>query len=306
MSEKLEGGGLADLIRAAGVNAKGYGTIPKAVMMDRRLTVCAKAIYAYFCSFCGAGSQAFPHVGKILRDMQISRNYYYRSLKLLKDYDYVRVEQERISGKFTRNIYTIVPCPSRGYTVKPPSCTPTGDTVKRDAYNNNTKNNNRYDILSYPSKKKHKGKGNTKPGMMDRIDRYTSLIKKNIDYDTLLLGGNEKFVNSIVATIVDALVSDAPTLRISGTDMNAAVVKERLLQLDYSDIGCILNSMGHVANHVRNPKNYLLTVLYNAPATSEMFWQSEITCTTRDFYNSGRTHKDYSKEIAEIEKRDTP
>jgi hypothetical protein len=34
----------------------GYGQIPKKVMMDKRLSVEAKAIYAYFCSYCGGGN----------------------------------------------------------------------------------------------------------------------------------------------------------------------------------------------------------------------------------------------------------
>ena len=29
----------------------GYGTVPKAVMLDRRLDIQAKGIYIYFCSF---------------------------------------------------------------------------------------------------------------------------------------------------------------------------------------------------------------------------------------------------------------
>ena len=304
MDGKTNGGDLVDLIRVEGVNAKGYGTIPKAVMLDRRLTICAKAIYAYFCSYCGAGSQAFPSFTKIIKDLQISKNFYYRNLNLLKQYDYVKVEQQRTGGQYKRNIYTLSPFPSTGETVDAPIPL-SGETVTRE-HNNNRDNNNRYDILSYQSKSAPKPKRKRRAGqitadMIDRIDHYSKLIKDNIEYDTLIGGGNEKFVNSIVATILDTLISEAPTFRINGADMDAAAVKQRLLQLDYFDIGCVLNSVDHVADHVRNPKSYLLTVLYNAPTTSEMYWKSEITCTTRDFVKSGRQHKDYSEEIMALE-----
>jgi len=300
LASRIDNGDLVDLIRVEGVNAKGYGTIPKAVMLDRRLTICAKAIYAYFCSYCGAGSQAFPSFTKIIKDLQISKNFYYRNLNLLKKYDYVKVEQQRTGGQYKRNIYTLSPFPSTGETVGAPIPL-SGETVTRE-HNINRDNNNRYDVPSYQSKpKRGRRAGQVTADMIDRIDRYSKLIKDNIEYDVLIGNGNDKFVNSIVATILDTLISDTPTFRINGADMDAAAVKQRLLQLDYFDIGCVLNSVDNIADHVRNPKSYLLTVLYNAPATSEMYWKSEITCTTRDFVKSGRQHKDYSAEIKALE-----
>ena len=65
-----EGG--EDLLRIEGVNAKGYGCIPKAVMKDRRLTLYAKAIYAYFRSYAGSGNRAFPSRATILYGLQIN------------------------------------------------------------------------------------------------------------------------------------------------------------------------------------------------------------------------------------------
>ena len=47
---------------AAGVyiDSKGYGKIYKSVMRDRNLPLLAKTIYAYFASFAGGGTTAFP------------------------------------------------------------------------------------------------------------------------------------------------------------------------------------------------------------------------------------------------------
>ncbi len=50
----------------------GYGTIAKAVMLDARLTLKSKGIYAYFCSFAGSGNSAFPKLKNILYHLQIS------------------------------------------------------------------------------------------------------------------------------------------------------------------------------------------------------------------------------------------
>ena len=87
--------------------SKGYGIIAKLAMQDRRLKPTSKAIYAYFCSFAGAGRTAFPSVSKIIYDLAITEDTYYKHFKPLKEFGYITVEQEKDStGKFKRNIYT--------------------------------------------------------------------------------------------------------------------------------------------------------------------------------------------------------
>lgn len=97
-----------DILRVEGINCKGYGIIPKAVMLDQRLTIQAKAIYAYFRSFAGAGTVAFPSVSKICYDLGFkTKDTFYKHRKLLEKYGYIKVEQKRDKGKFTYNIYTL-------------------------------------------------------------------------------------------------------------------------------------------------------------------------------------------------------
>ena len=69
---------LQDKLAVEGVNANGYGVMPKLVMQDKRLTIEAKSIYAYIVSFAGAGSTAFPSLRKILEDLQISEKRFYK------------------------------------------------------------------------------------------------------------------------------------------------------------------------------------------------------------------------------------
>ena len=45
---------LPDRLRLEGVNCLGYGVVPKYAMLDRDLSITAKAIYAYFCSMSGS------------------------------------------------------------------------------------------------------------------------------------------------------------------------------------------------------------------------------------------------------------
>ena len=109
---------LAELLRVEGVNAKGFGIIPKLLVLDTRLTAEAKAIYAFICSYAGGGNTEFPSVLKMCADFGISRNTYYKHYHLLIEYGYIKATQLHYSGAaegekaYSRNIYTLSNNPS--------------------------------------------------------------------------------------------------------------------------------------------------------------------------------------------------
>ena len=61
----------------------GYGTVTKATMLDQNLTIEAKAIYAYLCSFAGGKDDAWPSVSRICYDLKISKDRFYKHMNLL-------------------------------------------------------------------------------------------------------------------------------------------------------------------------------------------------------------------------------
>lgn len=109
---------LAELLRVEGVKAKGFGIIPKLLVLDTRLTAEAKAIYAFICSYAGGGNTEFPSVQKMCADLGISRNTYYKHYRLLGEYGYIKATQPHTFSsadggvKFLRNIYTLSINPS--------------------------------------------------------------------------------------------------------------------------------------------------------------------------------------------------
>lgn len=139
-----------DRIQGFKINSAGYGTIPKAVMQDRNLNISAKALYAYFCSFTGAGDTCFPTRKKICLDLGISNDTLGKQLRQLVDNGYILVEQIKENGRFSHNVYTlpseILPLPKFSDTEK----TGNGiigngdlDTKNNNNFkNNNSKNNN--------------------------------------------------------------------------------------------------------------------------------------------------------------------
>lgn len=91
------------------IYAKGYGVIAKAAMQDRRLSIEAKAIYAYMCSFAGAGETAFPSVKKICFDLKIDKKRYYNHVESLKERGYISSKRAYYTqtGKWANNVYQL-------------------------------------------------------------------------------------------------------------------------------------------------------------------------------------------------------
>lgn len=149
----------------------GYGTIPKSVMLDKRLSIQAKGIYTYFCSFAGSGNSAFPKLDNILYHLQISEDTYYKYYNQLIKANYIEVEQRQINGRLGVNDYyltenpdeeiakeiakkrvkvdikPILPFPKNQDTQK--QDTQKQDTQNQDTYNTNRTNTNRTNINSF-------------------------------------------------------------------------------------------------------------------------------------------------------------
>ena len=103
---RAEQGQDSDMLVFENAAAHGFGTIPKLVMLDPQLTPQAKAIYAYFASFAGAGTTAFPRRSTIMRELRIgSVETYYRHFNQLIEQGYLSVEQRKADGRFDYCVY---------------------------------------------------------------------------------------------------------------------------------------------------------------------------------------------------------
>lgn len=91
------------------VLSEGYGSIPKRVMKDKRLSIEAKAIYSYLCSYAGGGCEAYPSISKMVSDLSISENRFYRHFEYLIKLGYVRKHREiNDNNLLGHNVYELV------------------------------------------------------------------------------------------------------------------------------------------------------------------------------------------------------
>lgn len=101
---------MGDKIKLKGVMSKGYGTVPKLVMQDKDIDPEAKAIYAYICSFAGAGTSAFPGISIMCKELPMSEKRFHKFKNQLIKKGYLHIERERKSdgSGWGNNIYHLV------------------------------------------------------------------------------------------------------------------------------------------------------------------------------------------------------
>ena len=111
---------------------------------------------------------------------------------------------------------------------------------------------------------------------MDEREQYREIIEENIEYEIMKDRPDGDRLGEIVEIMLDAICSTAPTIRINGEDMPQQVVKSRFLKLDSSHIEYVFHAMKECPSNIRNIRAYLLTTLYNAPATMDNFYSAKV------------------------------
>ena len=106
------------------------------------------------------------------------------------------------------------------------------------------------------------------------VEIYREIIKDNIDYDVLKqsnrLDGDR--IDEIIDIILETVCTARKTLRIAGDDYPAELVKSKFLKLDHSHIEFVLDCMKQNTSKIRNIKQYLRAVLFNAPSTIDNYY----------------------------------
>ena len=110
------------------------------------------------------------------------------------------------------------------------------------------------------------------------MDGYRALIRENICYDDFVQEHpyDAAQLDEMVDLMVEAVCSRKETIRVAGNEFPQAVVKSRLLKLDGQHIRFVFDCLRENTTQIRNMKQYLLTVLYNAPVTMESHYAAQV------------------------------
>lgn len=102
---------------------------------------------------------------------------------------------------------------------------------------------------------------------VSEMESYRDLILENIEYDHLCreFTTYREDLDEIVELMVETVCAKRKTTRIAGSDFPHEVVRSRFLKLDCSHIEFVMECLRNNTTEIRNMKQYLLAVLFNAP-----------------------------------------
>ena len=133
------------------------------------------------------------------------------------------------------------------------------------SYNNNSNNklsNNKSSIIGF--------------------EKTEDEIREQIEYDFLVCDENQKLLDEIVMIISDVVNGTSPTVRVGKDSMPRGLVVARFCKLNSDHIFYVLSNIENSTQKIKHIKAYLITMLYNAPATME----SELTAVFSYYHKS--------------------
>ena len=108
----------------------------------------------------------------------------------------------------------------------------------------------------------------------DAYSVYEEIIKDNIEYDYLIQDRylDRDRIEEILALILETVCTKRRTIRIAGDDYPAELVKAKFMKLNSSHIEFVFDCMKENTTKIRNIKQYLKAVLFNAPNTIDSYY----------------------------------
>ena len=119
----------------------------------------------------------------------------------------------------------------------------------------------------------------TKRSDANQRERYREILSGNISYEILLQDYplDRDILTEILELMVDTVCTTRSTVRISGDDKPAEVVKSQFLKLDSEHIRFVMDGLKDNTTRIRNMRQYLLATLYNAPLTIGNYYRSLVS-----------------------------
>lgn len=265
-------------------------------LKDKRLSLKAKGLLSQMLSLPDDWDYTLSGLSHINRE---SKDAIRTAINELEAAGYViRRQTTDAGGKFGSNEYTIyerpvthpsllevplseVPSVGNPATVKPSAGNPTQLNTKKSNTQKQKTNRSSTDSIPFFSEKTaaEPPEPKRKETMsLTEIESYRELILENIEYENL----KRRFstycddLDEIVELMVETVCAKRKTTRIAGSDFPHEVVRSRFLKLDSGHIEYVMEALQKNTSDVRNMKQYLLAVLFNAPTTMNNSYTSRV------------------------------
>ena len=198
----------------------------------------------------------------------------------ISDTEYVIYEQPQPKNPDTPGPETASPDTENPYMEKPDTEKPAELNIEKSNTQKSITHGSRTDSIPFretaavrPSERKGRDAMS-----LTEMESYRDLILENIEYDYLCreVDPYQENLDEIVELMVETVCAKRQTTRIAGSDFPHEVVRSRFLKLDSEHIRFVMDCMQKNSSEIRNMKQYLLTVLFNAPTTISNYYTAQV------------------------------
>lgn len=262
---------------------KNYTVMSNYHLKDKRLSLKAKGLLSQMLSLpddwnytiaglCAINRESRDAIRSTIAELE-NIGYVQRHLTQFRSTEYVIYEQP-VSA--TDGSGAVEPRAEQPSAVLPTAGKQTQSNMKQQ----NTKQSNTDLPTSLPffppeapqPRRAEKGeRGNPEPMQAQVWAANRERIRNQLAYDVLVRDYHmdAQLLDEMVELITEVVSMPRTSVRIAGTDYPYQVVRERFLKLNMDHVQYIADCIRQNASQVRNAKQYLLAVLFNAPATME-------------------------------------
>ncbi|MCD8336093.1 MAG: replication initiator protein A [Lachnospiraceae bacterium] len=116
---------------------------------------------------------------------------------------------------------------------------------------------------------------------MDAITTYTNIIKKNVEYDTLIFDAksdsDKMQIDMIVSLMAETIAVKRETVTIAKAEYPYPYVVNKLLRVGQNHVQYILWCLSKQTGKIWNIKAYVLACIFNAPTMIDAYYQAEVS-----------------------------
>ena len=111
-------------------------------------------------------------------------------------------------------------------------------------------------------------------GKDEAVQIYREIILENIEYDYLIQDRSidREQLDEIVDLMLETICTSRKTIRVAGDDYPAELVKSKFMKLGGEHIRFVMDCLRENTTRVRNIKQYLQAMLFNAPSTINNYY----------------------------------
>ena len=264
-------------LRNEKLSLKAKGLLSMMLSLPENLNYTTRGLAA----ICKEGVDA---IGGALRELETAGYIVRHQLRdrqgRISDTEYVIYEQPQPKKPDTPSPDTDAPDTENPYMEKPDTEKPAELNIEKSNTQKSITHGSSTDSIPFREKtadKPPERKGRDAMSVTE-IESYRELILENIEYDYLKqrAGFYQDELDEIVELMVETVCAKRKTTRIAGADFPHEVVRSRFLKLDSSHIEFVMDCLHKNTTEVRNIKQYLLTVLFNAPSTMSNSYTAQV------------------------------